>query len=97
MKVQEPSIWRTALISALLGSLITGIAFSILQPRPAEAQAGATLSGLIFQAGGRRDTDKNETYVFFDPTKGEIWFYRDEKCEKHLKVVAMGEPLQSLK
>ncbi|GAB4326041.1 MAG: hypothetical protein Kow0074_20170 [Candidatus Zixiibacteriota bacterium] len=97
MFVTRRSLWTLVLLTAIVSSSTTLVLLEFIQPDPAIAQTSVDMSTLMFSANGRRDTDKNECYIFFDPAQRELWFYRDEKCEKHLRITELGQPLEDVK
>ena len=97
MSRDRSSLWKVILTTSIISSATTVVVTNLIQPEPAVAQANQSMSNIMFSANGRRDTDKNECYIFFDPVKSELWFYRDEKCERHLRLNELGKPLEEIK
>lgn len=86
------------LLVAVLSSIAT-IGFErLVDSKPVMAQGGASgpLQGVTVFAGPRRDTEKDESFIFVSAT-GEIWVYRNEKFEEHYRVTKMGAPLEKVK
>ena len=96
MKKRSQLLIAAVMVAA--GSSITTVMLDTLRATPATAQSsGSPTEGLILYAGPRRDTFKNESYIFFNPKTGDLWVYRNEKFEKHLRVTVMGEKMEKIK
>ena len=41
----------------------------------------------------RKDTDKNESFIFVNQETGDIWVYRDANPKEHCRLKKVSEPL----
>jgi len=87
-----------AVIASVL-SFFMIIAFSqIINVSPAFAlQANEDTQQLILYAGARRDTEKDESFIFYNKQTGDIWVYRNAKFKIHYRVSSMGQNLEKIK
>jgi hypothetical protein len=65
--------------------------------KEAEAQTGSIAGGYVLYAGVRKDTEKNESFIFFNPQTGDIWVYEDDEAKEHFRLNKVGENLLRLK
>jgi len=88
------------LLAAIFASLFSGFLLlaqrQVFRVAPALAQ-NATLPGLTLYAAPRRDTMKDESFIFYDAKTGDLWVYRNEKLKKHYRVTTMGQDLEKVK
>lgn len=52
---------------------------------------------IALYASPRRDTQKDESFIFFNRETGDLWVYRNEKFKEHYRVGAMGQNLEKVK
>ena len=52
---------------------------------------------LILYANSAKDTDKWQSFIFYDKKTGDLWVYSDEKFKEHYKFVGVGQDLQKIK
>jgi hypothetical protein len=81
---------------AVASSLFTLLATEVVRPSNLIGQQGAA-SGLTMFAYHRKDTDKDQGFIFYDAKTGDIWVYDNENVKEHYKVGPMGQNLTKLK
>jgi hypothetical protein len=63
----------------------------------AQAQQASSVGDFVLFAGVRRDTEKNQSFIFHNPKTGDIWVYEDAKVTDHYRIGTVGEDLQKVK
>lgn len=63
----------------------------------AYAQEQLQTEGIILYAGPRRDTMKDESFIFYNPTTGDLWVYRNDDLKERYRVSKLGEKLEKIK
>ncbi len=64
--------------------------------RPVQAQQAGSVGDFVLYAGVRRDTEKNQSFIFHNPKTGDIWVYEDAKVTDHYRLGRVGEDLEKL-
>lgn len=94
MRISMPQI----LAGALIGSILTGVVVSLSQPSNAKAQtSGGVFGAYSLYPSQRKDTEKNNSFIFVNQETGDIWVYIDANPHKHYRFKKIGEPLESVK
>ena len=87
-----------ALLVSILSSMGTLLILKLSNPPVAEAQSSiGSLDGMTLYAGSRRDTEKDESFIFFDPKTKDIWVYRNEDLKEHYRISKIGDKLEKIK
>lgn len=88
-----------AALIALTASVTTlAIDHVVLHAHRAIAQEdGISLQEYIFFAQHRKDTEKDESFFFFNPTTGDIYVYQEGSAKEHYRVRAVGEDLEKIR
>lgn len=60
------------------------------------AQEVSVFGDYAIYAGVRRDTEKNESFIFVNPKTGDIWVYQDTKVKEHYRLTAVGQDLEEI-
>ncbi len=85
------------LLACILSSALTALVLKHGLFSAAIAQQSApALEGITLYAGSRKDTEKDASFIFFNPKTGDIWVYQDEDFEEHYRIKAMGVPLEKV-
>ena len=63
----------------------------------AYAQEQLQNEGIVLYAGPRRDTMKDESFIFYNPKTGDIWVYRNDDLKERYRVSQLGEKLEKIK
>jgi len=95
--VRSKAVLSLVMFVAVVSSIVSATLVTVFVAPPAIAQDGIGVASLTLYASARKDTEKDESYIFFDQKTGDIWVYRNESFEKHLKVGKMGDPLTKIK
>jgi hypothetical protein len=66
-------------------------------PRVAAQESGPALQEFIFFAQHRKDTEKDESFFFYNPESGDIYVYQEGEAKEHYRVRVVGEDLEKLK
>jgi hypothetical protein len=90
------ALW-TMLAVATVSSLTTVAAVSVLHPTDVVAQQSQSSSAVTMYAYHRKDTDKDQGFIFFDAKSGDIWVYDNENVKEHYKVGTLGANLTKVK
>jgi hypothetical protein len=61
-----------------------------------QAQQASSVGDFVLFAGVRRDTEKNQSFIFHNPKTGDIWVYEDAKVTDHYRIGKVGENLEKL-
>jgi len=85
------------LLTIIVSSFTTAVLIYTVDPPVAQAQQTGPFDGLTLYAGPRRDTYKNESFIFVNSRTGDIWVYRDTKLKQHYRIVEMGQELEKIK
>ena len=87
-----------ALLVAVFSSFLSISAIHLLVPEVTIAQeVGGNMGKTILYAGPRRDTMKDESFIFYNPDTGDLWVYRNKDFKKHYQLTNLGENLEELK
>lgn len=81
-----------AMLAALVATVVA--VFVLHFTLPSVRAASVVPDGITLYAGPRRDTMKDESFIFYDSNTGEIWVYRNEKLKERYQVVQLGEELR---
>jgi hypothetical protein len=63
----------------------------------APVQAQTMVGDFALFAGVRRDTEKNQSFIFHNIKTGDIWVYEDAKVTDHYRIKSVGEDLEKIK
>ena len=63
----------------------------------APVQAQTQVGDFALFAGVRRDTEKNQSFIFHNPKTGDIWVYEDAKVTDHYRIAKVGADLEKIK
>lgn len=81
-------------VAAVLATI--GIEHLLLPNGALQAQEVSVFGDHVVYAGVRRDTEKNESFIFVNPKTGDIWVYEDTKVKEHYRLIAVGQDLQKI-
>lgn len=88
------------LVATVLASVGATLAIEHLALPSAAAAQQAALQGtapeLMVYASPRRDTDRSESFIFWDRRTGDFWVYRNEEFKEHFRVGQLGQDMQRL-
>ena len=87
----------TGVVIALTSSTVTIVFEHMLVPKPAVAGQANPAQELVLYAGARKDTDRGQSFIFYDPRTGDIWVYRDGDAKDHFRFKAPGQDLERIK
>ena len=94
---QSKKLLTLILFVSVVSSVVSSTLVQVFTSSPAIAQNGMSAASLTLYASARKDTEKDESYILYDQQTGDIWVYRNEGFDKHIKVGKMGEPLVKVK
>lgn len=87
----------TAMLTVAVVSIVGTLAFEHLSFLPSlRAQQASNVGEFVLFAGVRRDTEKNQSFIFHNPKTGDIWVYEDAKVTDHYRIGKVGENLEKL-
>ena len=84
---------KQTLVIVALTALGTLVVDRLLVIPSVAAQEASGVTGFELQAGLRRDTDKNEGFIFYNAKTGDIWVYEDAVVKEHYRVAQVGQNL----
>ena len=94
MRLSLPQV----LLGAMLGVLSALAVGRVTSPTLAVAQtSGGVFGGYSLYPSPRKDTDKNESFIFVNQETGDIWIYMDANPREHYRFKKIGEPLEKVK
>jgi hypothetical protein len=87
-----------ALGAAFAASVLTlTVEHVVLHAPYAVAQESAPpLSQYVFFAQHRKDTEKDESFFFFNPETGDIYVYQEGEAKEHYRVRVVGEDFEKI-
>lgn len=91
--MKRPKI--TLVLTVALASILGTLAVEHLAFAPVQAQT--MVGDFALFAGVRRDTEKNQSFIFHNPKTGDIWVYEDAKVTDHYRIGKVGEDLERVK
>lgn len=82
-------------LGAAIGASLVYAGMTVGSPPRAMAQVtGGVFGGYTLSASPRKDTDKNESFIFVNQETGDIWIYMDANPREHYRFKKIGEPLE---
>ena len=94
MRPRIPS-FVLGVVAGVLGSLL--IALSLSSSRASAQTSGGVFGSWTLYPSPRKDTDKNESFMFVNQETGDIWIYMDANPHEHYRFTKIGEPLEKVK
>ena len=91
--MKNPNLKLTLAVAAV--SILVTLAVEHLAFAPVQAQT--TVGDFALFAGVRRDTEKNQSFIFHNTKTGDIWVYEDAKVTDHYRIGKVGEDLEKIK
>ena len=89
----KPNLKVTLAVAA--ASILGTLAVEHLAFAPVQAQT--MVGDFALFAGVRRDTEKNQSFIFHNPKTGDIWVYEDAKVTVHYRIGKVGVDLEKIK
>lgn len=90
--------WPQIVLGFVFGVIASATIASLGAPSRANAQtSGGVFGGFSLTASPRKDTDKNESFIFVNQETGDIWIYMDANPREHYRFKKIGEPLEKVK
>lgn len=87
-----------AIVASILSFLIIQAYDLIFNVSPAFAlQVEEGTQEMVLYAAPRRDTMKDESFIFYNKKTGDLWVYRNEKFKEHYMFRSMGQDLEKIK
>jgi hypothetical protein len=91
MRNQSLKLTLAVAMASILGTLaVEHLAF-------APVQAQTMVGDFALFAGVRRDTEKNQSFIFHNPKTGDIWIYEDAKVTDHYRIGTVGKDLEKIR
>lgn len=91
--MKNPNLKLTLAVAVV--SILGTLAVQHLAFAPVQAQT--MVGDFALFAGVRRDTEKNQSFIFHNPKTGDIWVYEDAKVTDHYRIGKVGQDLEKIK